>query len=145
MINCPGISRDKYNCLPIKSFDDMDSPLSVQQYIQQLIRQDPSQVALIIEADESQDPDVWVYEQLRQVCIELNGFVGGLCLICVECDEMKGENETFLCAPHDIPRSVNIKFNTNYNIVLCKKLHCSYIGSFNNAIIKHKALSKSVH
>lgn len=44
----------------------MDSTLVVQQYIQQLIRKDPSSVEFILTMPEaSSDEGVWKYEHLR--------------------------------------------------------------------------------
>jgi len=54
-------------------FDEMDSTLAVQQYIQQTIRRDPQDVDVILTAPETQDEGVWKYEHLRQFCMELNG------------------------------------------------------------------------
>lgn len=43
----------------------MDSTLAVQQYIQQAIRDDPTDVDNILTAPEGQDEGVWKYEHLR--------------------------------------------------------------------------------
>lgn len=43
----------------------MDSTLAVQQYIQQLIKKDPSNIEAILTMPESQDEGVWKYEHLR--------------------------------------------------------------------------------
>lgn len=43
----------------------MDSTLVVQQYIQQLIRKEPSNVELILSMPDGQDEGVWKYEHLR--------------------------------------------------------------------------------
>jgi len=46
----------------------MDSTLAVQQYIQQLIRKDPSAIDDILTPPDSQDEGVWKYEHLRSEC-----------------------------------------------------------------------------
>lgn len=46
-------------------FEEMDSTLVVQQYIQQLIRKEPSNVELILSMPDGQDEGVWKYEHLR--------------------------------------------------------------------------------
>lgn len=46
-------------------FEEMDSTLVVQQYIQQLIRKEPSNVELILTMPDGQDEGVWKYEHLR--------------------------------------------------------------------------------
>ena len=50
----------------------MDSTLAVQQYIQQQIRREPSNIDLILTPPEAQDEGVWKYEHLR--LISLNFF-----------------------------------------------------------------------
>ncbi|KAG7259178.1 hypothetical protein CRUP_010202 [Coryphaenoides rupestris] len=71
--NRPGTrSKDFYNW-PDESFEEMDSTLAVQQYIQQNIRSDCSNIDKILEPPEGQDEGVWKYEHLRQFCLELNG------------------------------------------------------------------------
>jgi hypothetical protein len=46
-------------------FEEMDSTLVVQQFIQQLIRREPSNVELILTMPDGQDEGVWKYEHLR--------------------------------------------------------------------------------
>lgn len=50
---------------PDEPFEEMDSTLAVQQYIQQMIKRDPSNIELILTMPESQDEGVWKYEHLR--------------------------------------------------------------------------------
>ena len=54
-----------YFSWPEESFEEMDSTLAVQQYIQQLIRKDFTNIDEILKAPESQDEGVWKYEHLR--------------------------------------------------------------------------------
>lgn len=58
---------------PEEPFEEMDSTLAVQQYIQQQIRIEPTNIEHILTPPESQDEGVWKYEHLRQFCMELNG------------------------------------------------------------------------
>lgn len=50
---------------PDEPLEEMDSTLAVQQYIQQLIKKDPSNIEQILTMPESQDEGVWKYEHLR--------------------------------------------------------------------------------
>lgn len=50
---------------PEEMFEEMDSTLAVQQYIQQMIRKDFTAVDDILKAPDSQDEGVWKYEHLR--------------------------------------------------------------------------------
>ena len=54
-----------FSSWPEEAFDEMDSTLAVQQYIQQMIKKDPSNVEQILLGPESHDEDVWKYEHLR--------------------------------------------------------------------------------
>lgn len=53
---------------PDEPFEEMDSTLAVQQYIQQLIKNDPSNIDLILTNPETHDEGVWKYEHLRLIC-----------------------------------------------------------------------------
>lgn len=50
---------------PEQGFDEMDSTVVVQQYIQQLIRSDVYDIDKILTPPEGQDVGVWKYEHLR--------------------------------------------------------------------------------
>ncbi|XP_072275253.1 MOB-like protein phocein [Pyxicephalus adspersus] len=71
--NRPGTKAQDFYNWPDESFEEMDSTLAVQQYIQQNIRTDCSNIDRILEPPEGQDEGVWKYEHLRQFCLELNG------------------------------------------------------------------------
>ncbi|CAD1470516.1 unnamed protein product, partial [Heterotrigona itama] len=92
---------------PDEPFEEMDSTLAVQQYIQQMIRRDPSNVDLILKMPEAQDEAVWKYEHLRQFCMELNGLTVRLQAEChpEACTQMTAtEQWIFLCAAHKTPK-----------------------------------------
>uniref|UniRef100_A0A8C6QD45 MOB-like protein phocein n=1 Tax=Nannospalax galili TaxID=1026970 RepID=A0A8C6QD45_NANGA len=71
--NRPGTKVQDFYNWPDESFDEMDSTLAVQQYIQQNIRADCCNTDKILEPPEGQEEGVWKYEHLRQFCLELNG------------------------------------------------------------------------
>ncbi|KAB0405429.1 hypothetical protein E2I00_018080, partial [Balaenoptera physalus] len=104
-----GAARDFYNW-PDESFDEMDSTLAVQQYIQQNIRADCSNIDKILEPPEGQDEGVWKYEHLRQFCLELNGLAVKLQSECHPdtCTQMTAtEQWIFLCAAHKTPKETS--------------------------------------
>jgi len=76
--NRPGTKSSDFSSWPEESFENMESTLAVQQYIQQTIRKDVSNVEGILEAPETQDEGVWKYEHLRQFSMELNGLAVAL-------------------------------------------------------------------
>lgn len=114
---------------PDEPFEEMDSTLAVQQYIQQLIKNDPSNIDLILTNPETHDEGVWKYEHLRlicaflkqtvastynynhlwnrQFCMELNGLAVRLQSQCfpATCTQMTAtEQWIFLCAAHKTPK-----------------------------------------
>jgi hypothetical protein len=89
----------------------MDSTLNMQQYIQQMIRLDPSNVDAILAppAGDQADEGVWKYEHLRQFCMQLNGLAVALQDECDadKCPQMTAtEQWIFLCAAHKNPKEV---------------------------------------
>jgi len=90
-----------------ESFDEMDSTLAVQQFIQQAIRKDFTDVDQILNPPDGQDEGVWKYEHLRQFCLELNGIAVKLQAECNPdtCTQMTAtEQWIFLCAAHKTPK-----------------------------------------
>ncbi|XP_072468888.1 MOB-like protein phocein isoform X1 [Notamacropus eugenii] len=105
--NRPGTKAQDFYNWPDESFDEMDSTLAVQQYIQQNIRADCSNIDKILEPPEGQDEGVWKYEHLRQFCLELNGLAVKLQSECHPdtCTQMTAtEQWIFLCAAHKTPK-----------------------------------------
>ena len=82
--NRPGTkNKDLFSWEPIP-LDQMDSTFAVQQYIQQLIRADPSDITTILNTPEGTDEVVWQYEHLRQFTLELNQLVIKFDPVCTE-------------------------------------------------------------
>uniref|UniRef100_A0A8C4TA24 MOB-like protein phocein n=2 Tax=Polypteridae TaxID=8289 RepID=A0A8C4TA24_ERPCA len=105
--NRPGTKAQDFYNWPDESFEEMDSTLAVQQYIQQNIRSDCSNIDKILEPPEGQDEGVWKYEHLRQFCLELNGLAVKLQGECHPdtCTQMTAtEQWIFLCAAHKTPK-----------------------------------------
>ncbi|KAI8338989.1 preimplantation protein [Chlamydoabsidia padenii] len=103
----PGTRLEQVFDWPYESLDNLESSFSVQEYLQQLIRQDCSNVNSIVELPESVDKQVWQYEQLRQVCLELGMLVVALEPECTKenCPEMKADGWLYLCAAHPSTQS----------------------------------------
>ncbi|KAL7292667.1 hypothetical protein TKK_0013793 [Trichogramma kaykai] len=103
----PGTKAKDFNRWPDEPFEEMDSTLAVQQYIQQTIRINPANIDLILSMPESQDEGVWKYEHLREFCMELNGLAVKLQIECYpeNCSQMTAtEQWIFLCAAHKTPK-----------------------------------------
>jgi len=105
--NRPGTKGAEFCKWPEEPFEEMDSTLAVQQWIQQTIRRDPSNITAILTPPETQDEEVWKYEHLRQFCMELNGLAVKLQSECFPetCNQMTAtEQWIFLCAAHKSPK-----------------------------------------
>lgn len=91
----------------------MKGPFAVQEYIQELIRNDPKDIKKIIEPPKEVDISVWKYEHLRQFILELNLLVVQLQGICTKqtCPKMKATDDwLYLCAAHKDPQEVYHSF-----------------------------------
>jgi len=105
--NRPGMKAQDMCNWPDETFEEMDTTLAVQQYIQQMIRQDNTKIEEILEPPEGQDEGVWKYEHLRQFCLEFNGLAVKLQQECKPdtCTQMTAtEQWIFLCAAHKTPK-----------------------------------------
>lgn len=105
--NLPGTTASNFCRWPDETFEEMDSTLAVQQFIQQTIRKNVNDVDTILTAPETQDEGVWKYEHLRQFCMELNGLAVALQSECQpeSCSQMTAtEQWIFLCAAHKTPK-----------------------------------------
>lgn len=109
--NRPGTrSSDLYNWAP-EEFNKMKGLFSVQEYIQELIRDNPSDVEKIIEAPKEIDLTVWKYEHLRQFILETNLLIVQLQGECSAqtCPKMKATDDwLYLCAVHKDTQEVSI-------------------------------------
>ncbi|KAI9229247.1 MAG: Mob1/phocein [Piptocephalis tieghemiana] len=102
---------------PEQQFSDLDSPFALQEYLQDLIRNDPTNVERHIELPDDQDPEVWQYEHLRAICQELHSLVVQLVPECTvqTCPEMKAGDWIYLCAAHAHPQpccAIDYTFHT---------------------------------
>ncbi|XP_071516317.1 MOB-like protein phocein [Panulirus ornatus] len=105
--NRPGTKAENFYRWCDEAYEEMDSTLVVQQYIQQTIRLDHNNIDTILNAPETQDEGVWKYEHLRQFCMELNGLAVRLQGECQPstCTQMTAtEQWIFLCAAHKTPK-----------------------------------------
>ncbi|KAG2203433.1 hypothetical protein INT46_006874 [Mucor plumbeus] len=92
---------------PFESLDSLESSFNVQEYLQQLIRLNCSDIQRIVDLPENVDDEVWQYEHLRQVCLELSLLVVALETDCTKqnCPEMKADGWLYLCAAHPSTQS----------------------------------------
>ncbi|EGR32025.1 mps one binder kinase activator-like 3, putative [Ichthyophthirius multifiliis] len=101
--NKPGTRQADLWSWDIENVSEMNGPLAVQEYIQELIRNDPSDIEKICTPPSDIDINIWQYEHLRQFILELNLLVTqlkGVCT-CQTCPKMKAADDwLYLCAAH---------------------------------------------
>ncbi|VDD86901.1 unnamed protein product [Enterobius vermicularis] len=105
--NDPGTTRADWNKWPEQSFEEMDSMLNVQQYIQQCIFADEKNIDKILTSPPGLEEGVWKYEHVRQFVMELNFLAIMLQEDCKPetCVQMTAtEQWIFLCAAHKNPK-----------------------------------------
>ena len=56
----------------MEDISKMNGPFAVQEYLQELIRNEPANVMKICELPAEVDESVWQYEHIRQFILELN-------------------------------------------------------------------------
>ena len=101
--NRPGTkAADLYSWAP-EDFTKMKGLFAVQEYIQELIRDNPSDIQKIITLPAEVDIGNWKYEHLRQFLLETNLLIVQLQGICTKqtCPKMKATDDwLYLCAVH---------------------------------------------
>lgn len=61
--------QDMFAWLP-RTFEAIESPFALQEYIQELVRVDRNNIPLLLDLPSGQDTNVWQYEQLRYAIFE---------------------------------------------------------------------------
>ncbi|KAJ9072272.1 hypothetical protein DSO57_1029281 [Entomophthora muscae] len=91
---------------PQAEFEDLESPCSLQEYLQDIVRRSPQNLTLLLRIPDAQSPDIWLYEHLRQLCLELTYLVVQLQTECTseKCPVMKASEWFYLCASHAAPQ-----------------------------------------
>ena len=70
--NRPGTKAADLWAWPKQEISEMKGPFKAQEYLQQIIRADPSNIAEICKKPEGVDEYLWQYEHVRQFVVELN-------------------------------------------------------------------------
>lgn len=107
IVGAAGITSREFCAWPDDAFEEMDSTVAVQQFIQQTIRKDPAAIDDILNPPDGQEEGSWKYEHLRQFCMELNRLAVKLQRDCNpdSCSQMTAtEQWIFLCAAHKTPK-----------------------------------------
>jgi len=106
--NLPGTRACNMWKWPPRPLSENESSLAIPEYIQDLIREDSSEIDKIYELPSNDtNPLVWQYEHLRQFVIEFNIILVALGDECTPetCPKMTASNEwQYLCAAHRKPQ-----------------------------------------
>jgi len=106
--NLPGTkTAELFNWKMEGKFEDLQSTHATQEYLQQMIHKDPSDVLAVIKLPHGQDKPVWILEHLRRFLMELNLMVVFLDDECTvdTCPKMCATQDwEFLCAAHPEPK-----------------------------------------
>ncbi|KAJ2700573.1 hypothetical protein FB645_004969 [Coemansia sp. IMI 203386] len=88
----------------IWSYDNASS--NNQLYLQTLIRSKRFDIDILLEQPSFMDELSWLYEHMRQICIELGFYVSVVHIECTEkqCPVMRAQETTYYCAGHGSPR-----------------------------------------
>ncbi len=70
--NRPGTKASDLWGWGMEDISRMNGPFAVQEYLQELIRNEPANVVKICELPPEVDESVWQYEHIRQFILELN-------------------------------------------------------------------------
>ena len=91
----------QYNAL------ELDTVLTGQLYLQEIIRENPADIDRMIECPVGIEENLWVYEHMRQICLQLNTLAVRLqtCCVATQCVNMQADGEeVYLCAVHKKPK-----------------------------------------
>ncbi|KAE9551173.1 hypothetical protein FO519_005618 [Halicephalobus sp. NKZ332] len=105
--NDPGCKKTEWYSWSSQKFDDLNSLLFIQEWIQQCIKENYKDIDGILKCPKGVEEGVWKYEHLRQFCMDLNTLAVLLQKECVAetCPQMTAtEQWIFLCATHKNPK-----------------------------------------
>ncbi|KCV70164.1 hypothetical protein H696_03623 [Fonticula alba] len=103
----PGCSIDDAYKWPVRNLSELDSPFALQEYIQDLLRQEEVNVQAAVVCPDDVDKNVWIHEHLRYICMQLELLAAKLVDVCTPatCKQMFATpNELYLCATHTRPK-----------------------------------------
>ncbi|KAJ2082713.1 hypothetical protein H4R24_001381 [Coemansia sp. RSA 988] len=106
-INLPGTREEECFGWTYDSVTEVGTDMAGQEYLQGLLRQQRRfEVDKLLQVPSGIGRLSWLYEHLRQVCVELGFYLAQLIQECTEreCPVMRANETTFYCAGHGHPR-----------------------------------------
>ncbi|KAJ2715298.1 hypothetical protein H4R19_001281 [Coemansia spiralis] len=106
-INLPGTREEDCFGWTYESVGDVGTEMAGQEYLQMLVRQRPFDIDRLLQVPDGVDGQRWVYEHMRQICIEMGLYVAQIHKECTEeaCPAMQANGSPFYCAAHGRPRA----------------------------------------
>jgi hypothetical protein len=105
----PGMTASELFKWPKSELSELEGSFAVQEYLQQMIRENCKDLEKIVELPADQDEHVWIFEHLRQFLLEINFLIVALSDACtgVTCPKMVVAKWEILCAAHKKPQEVS--------------------------------------
>uniref|UniRef100_A0A7E4W065 MOB-like protein phocein n=1 Tax=Panagrellus redivivus TaxID=6233 RepID=A0A7E4W065_PANRE len=143
--NDPGCKRSDWYKWSALKFDDLNSLLFIQEWIQQCINEDYKNVEGILRCPKNIEEGVWKYEHLRHFCMVLNQLAVALQAECKAetCPQMTAtEQWIFLCATHKNPKECAAIDYTRHTLDSAAALLNSYRYFPSRVRIKESSIAK---
>ncbi|KAJ1818066.1 hypothetical protein GGH91_000839 [Coemansia sp. RSA 2671] len=104
--NLPGTREEDCYSWNYESIDEIKTELAAQEYLQSLIRRHRFDIDTLVEVPPGVESLAWLYEHMRQICVELGYYLSTLHGECTElgCSVMRASETTYYCAGHGRPR-----------------------------------------
>ncbi|KAI9500874.1 hypothetical protein GGI25_005020 [Coemansia spiralis] len=85
---------------------EITTPLMAQEYLQSLLRTRRFDIDHLLQTPAGVEQISWLYEHMRQICIELGFYISMMHKECTErsCPVMRANETTYYCAGHGHPR-----------------------------------------
>ncbi|KAJ2659195.1 hypothetical protein IWW48_003631 [Coemansia sp. RSA 1200] len=106
MMNLPGTREEDCFGWTFDSIEEITTPHAAQQYLQSQVRIRRFDIDSLIRQPRGVGRMAWLYEHMRQVCIELGFYISLLRKECTDsrCPVMRAGEATYYCAGHGHPR-----------------------------------------
>ncbi|KAJ1726762.1 hypothetical protein LPJ61_004976 [Coemansia biformis] len=105
-INLPGTREEDCFGWAYGSVREVGTALAGQEYLQGLLRQRRFDLDKLLQVPDGVDRLGWLFEHMRQICIEMGLYVAQIRKECTEqtCPMMRANEAPFYCAGHGHPR-----------------------------------------
>ncbi|KAJ1765342.1 hypothetical protein IW138_006135 [Coemansia sp. RSA 986] len=105
-MNLPGTREEDCFSWTYDSISEINTAHAAQEYLQSLLRTKRFDIDYLMHVPTGVGQMSWLYEHMRQICIELGFYITVLHRECTEdrCPVMRANEATYYCAGHGHPR-----------------------------------------